>query len=183
MYSAARACQAGNTVRRTVPPDAGWLIDVLGFDALFLQAKLAVAAEPEHPGAEASSWVNWSLPTSRDHAGKLGLTHLIETVDQLTARAETEQLGYLESSTRSSKKNSDCASRRFRNAVNCPDCGRTRPSTSSTSPSNPTSTRARSRTWRAHGLLQDLTEDQSRTVLTRQPLPEPSLSNSPSAIH
>ena len=26
-------------------PDAGWLIDMLGFDALFLQAKLAVAAE------------------------------------------------------------------------------------------------------------------------------------------
>ncbi len=31
----------------------------------------------------------------RDHAGKLGLTHLVETVDQLAARAETEQLGYL----------------------------------------------------------------------------------------
>ncbi len=30
----------------------------------------------------------------RDHAGKLGLTHLVETVDQLAARAETEQLGY-----------------------------------------------------------------------------------------
>jgi hypothetical protein len=26
-------------------PDAGWLIDMLGFDALFLHAKLAVAAE------------------------------------------------------------------------------------------------------------------------------------------
>jgi DNA replication protein DnaC len=31
----------------------------------------------------------------RDHAGKLGLTHLVETVDQLAARAETDQLGYL----------------------------------------------------------------------------------------
>jgi hypothetical protein len=26
-------------------PDAGWLVDMLGFDALFLQSKLAVAAE------------------------------------------------------------------------------------------------------------------------------------------
>jgi hypothetical protein len=32
---------------------------------------------------------------------------------------------------------------------------------------------------RAHGLLQDLTEDQRPRVLTRQPLPEPSLPNSP----
>lgn len=31
----------------------------------------------------------------RDHAGKLGLTHLVETIDQLAERAETEQLGYL----------------------------------------------------------------------------------------
>jgi DNA replication protein DnaC len=31
----------------------------------------------------------------RDHAGKLGLTHLADTVDQLAARAETDQLGYL----------------------------------------------------------------------------------------
>lgn len=31
----------------------------------------------------------------RDHAAKLGLTHLVSSVDQLTARAEAEQLGYL----------------------------------------------------------------------------------------
>jgi hypothetical protein len=32
---------------------------------------------------------------------------------------------------------------------------------------------------RAHGLLQDLTKDQCPTVLTRQPLPEPSLPKTP----
>jgi DNA replication protein DnaC len=32
----------------------------------------------------------------RDHAAKLGLTHLAEVLDQLTARAHTEQPGYLE---------------------------------------------------------------------------------------
>jgi DNA replication protein DnaC len=31
----------------------------------------------------------------RDHAAKLGLTHLVEVVDQLAARAEADQLGYL----------------------------------------------------------------------------------------
>jgi hypothetical protein len=36
---------------------------------------------------------------------------------------------------------------------------------------------------RAHGLLQDLTEDQRPRVLTRQPLPEPSLPNSPGKSH
>jgi hypothetical protein len=30
----------------------------------------------------------------REYAGKLGLTHLIDTIDQLTARAGAEQLGY-----------------------------------------------------------------------------------------
>jgi hypothetical protein len=30
----------------------------------------------------------------REYAGKLGLTHLIDTIDQLTARAWAEQLGY-----------------------------------------------------------------------------------------
>jgi hypothetical protein len=36
---------------------------------------------------------------------------------------------------------------------------------------------------RAHGLLQDLTEDQSPKVLTRQPLPAPSLPNNPGGSH
>jgi hypothetical protein len=36
---------------------------------------------------------------------------------------------------------------------------------------------------RAHGLLQDLTEDQRPRVPTRQPLPEPSLPNSPGTSH
>src|SRR4030095_13388947 len=36
---------------------------------------------------------------------------------------------------------------------------------------------------RAHDLLQDLTEDQRPRVLTRQPLPEPSLANSPGKSH
>jgi hypothetical protein len=36
---------------------------------------------------------------------------------------------------------------------------------------------------RAHGLLQDLNEDQRRRVLTHQPLPEPSLPNSPGKSH
>jgi hypothetical protein len=31
-------------------PEPGWLIDLPGFDALFLQAKLAVAAEAAGPG-------------------------------------------------------------------------------------------------------------------------------------
>ena len=32
----------------------------------------------------------------REHATRLGLTHLTDTISQLVARAETEQLGYLE---------------------------------------------------------------------------------------
>lgn len=32
----------------------------------------------------------------REHATRLGLTHLTETISQLVARAETEQLGYLD---------------------------------------------------------------------------------------
>jgi hypothetical protein len=36
-------------------PDAGWLIDMLAFDALFLQAKLAVATETATTGQQTSS--------------------------------------------------------------------------------------------------------------------------------
>ena len=32
----------------------------------------------------------------RDHATKLGLTHLGETIDQLADRAEQAQMGYLD---------------------------------------------------------------------------------------
>lgn len=54
----------------------------------------------------------------RDHAGKLGLTHLIETLDQLTARAETEQLGYLDFLDQILEEELGLReSRRFRNAL------------------------------------------------------------------
>jgi hypothetical protein len=32
----------------------------------------------------------------RDHATKLGLTHLVDAVGELTTRAETAKLGYLD---------------------------------------------------------------------------------------
>lgn len=44
----------------------------------------------------------------RDHATRLGLTHLTEVITAMVTRAET-QMGYLDSSTRSWKKNSACA--------------------------------------------------------------------------
>jgi DNA replication protein DnaC len=54
----------------------------------------------------------------RDYAGKLGLTHLIDTVDQLTARAEAEQLGYLEFLDQVLEEELGLReSRRFRNAL------------------------------------------------------------------
>jgi DNA replication protein DnaC len=54
----------------------------------------------------------------RDHAGKLGLTHLIDTVDQLTARAEAEQLGYLDFLDQVLEEELGLReSRRFRNAL------------------------------------------------------------------
>ena len=54
----------------------------------------------------------------RDYAGKLGLTHLIDTVDQLTARAEAEQLGYLEFLDQVLEAELGLReSRRFRNAL------------------------------------------------------------------
>lgn len=54
----------------------------------------------------------------RDHAGKLGLTHLIDTVDQLTARAESEQLGYLDFLDQVLEEELGLReSRRFRNAL------------------------------------------------------------------
>ncbi|WAX58437.1 IS21-like element helper ATPase IstB [Jatrophihabitans cynanchi] len=54
----------------------------------------------------------------RDHAGKLGLNHLIETVDQLTTRAETEQLSYLEFLDQVLEEELGLReSRRFRNAL------------------------------------------------------------------
>ena len=54
----------------------------------------------------------------RDYAGKLGLTHLIDTLDQLTARAEAEQLGYLEFLDQVLEEELGLReSRRFRNAL------------------------------------------------------------------
>ena len=54
----------------------------------------------------------------RDYAGKLGLTHLIDTVDQLPARAEAEQLGYLEFLDHVLEEELGLReSRRFRNAL------------------------------------------------------------------
>jgi DNA replication protein DnaC len=54
----------------------------------------------------------------RDYAGKLGLTHLIDTIDQLTARAEAEQLGYLEFLDQVLEEELGLReSRRFRNAL------------------------------------------------------------------
>ena len=54
----------------------------------------------------------------REYAGKLGLTHLIDTVDQLTARAEAEQLGYLEFLDHVLEEELGLReSRRFRNAL------------------------------------------------------------------
>jgi DNA replication protein DnaC len=54
----------------------------------------------------------------RDYAGKLGLTHLIDTIDQLTARAEAEQLGYLEFLDQVLEEEHGLReSRRFRNAL------------------------------------------------------------------
>ena len=54
----------------------------------------------------------------RDYAGKLGLTHLIDTLDQLTTRAEAEQLGYLEFLDQVLEEELGLReSRRFRNAL------------------------------------------------------------------
>jgi DNA replication protein DnaC len=54
----------------------------------------------------------------REYAGKLGLTHLLDTVDQLTARAEAEQLGYLEFLDHVLEEELALReSRRFRNAL------------------------------------------------------------------
>ena len=54
----------------------------------------------------------------REYAGKLGLTHLIDTIDQLTARAEAEQLGYLEFLDQVLEEELGLReSRRFRNAL------------------------------------------------------------------
>lgn len=41
----ARAEMTNSLDQHCTVPDLGWLIDMLGFDTLFLQAKLAVAAE------------------------------------------------------------------------------------------------------------------------------------------
>ena len=54
----------------------------------------------------------------RDNAGKLGLTHLTDTVAELTARAEAEQLGYLDFLDHVLEEELGLReSRRFRNAL------------------------------------------------------------------
>jgi DNA replication protein DnaC len=54
----------------------------------------------------------------RDHAAKLGLTHLVSSIDQLTARAEAEQLGYLDFLDQVLEEELGLReSRRFRNAL------------------------------------------------------------------
>ena len=83
----------------------------------------------------------------KTHATKLGLPHLAASLEQLLARADSEQLDTSISSTWSSKKSSasamDAASgKRYA----CRSCRTTRPSTSSTTRSNPTSTSGRSKT-------------------------------------
>ena len=44
-----------------------------------------------------------------NHATRLGLTHLTDTLTELVERAETGQMGYLDFVDLSSKKKSDCA--------------------------------------------------------------------------
>ena len=45
----------------------------------------------------------------RDHATRLGLTHLTDTLTELVERAETGQMGYLDFVDLLLEKKSDCA--------------------------------------------------------------------------
>ena len=74
----------------------------------------------------------------RDHATKLGLTHLTDTVTDLVARAEAAQMGYLDFVDLLLEEEVGLREgRRFRNALKLSGLPHPKPWTSSTSPSNP----------------------------------------------
>ena len=84
----------------------------------------------------------------KTHATKLGLPHLAASLEQLVARADSEQLGYLDFLDLIVEEESSASARDAASGKRyaCRSCRTTRPSTSSTTRSNPTSTSGRSKT-------------------------------------
>jgi hypothetical protein len=92
------------------------------------------------------------LDRIRTHATRLTLTHLAEEAETLAKRAEADTLGYLEFLDLVLEEEVELREgRRFRNALKLSGLPTARPSTRSSSPSNPISTPARSATSRHSG--------------------------------
>jgi hypothetical protein len=84
----------------------------------------------------------------RDHATRLGLTHLTDTITELVQRAETAQMGYLDFVDLLLEEEVGLREgRRFRNALKLSGLPHHKHWMSSTSPSSPNWTPARSATW------------------------------------
>jgi DNA replication protein DnaC len=91
-----------------------------------------------------------SLTTDRirDHATRLGLTHLTDVVTQLVERAETAQLGYLDFVDLLLEEELGLREgRRFRNALKLSGLPHRKTLDDFDFASNPTSMHARSVTW------------------------------------
>ena len=83
----------------------------------------------------------------RNHATRLGLTHLSDTITDLVTRAETAQMGYLDFVDLLLEEEVGLREgRRFRNALKLSGLPHHKPWRISTSPSNPAWTSARSAT-------------------------------------
>jgi hypothetical protein len=86
------------------------------------------------------------------HATRLGLTHLADTIADLVARAETAKMGYLDFVDLLLEEELGLREgRRFRNALKLSGLPHHKTLDGPTSPSNPTSTPARSATWPPSG--------------------------------